>query len=79
MLDQEPTNSPEIRGTPSKRLLLIAGVVVVGALILFGAARFTARLVAGDPWAVEPGISVEVTIAPGSSASTIYRTLDDAR
>ena len=78
MLDQEPTNFSETQGTPSKRWLLIAGVVVVSALALFGAARFTARLVAGDPWTVQPGIPIEVTIAPGSSALTIYRTLDDA-
>jgi UPF0755 protein len=78
MLDHDTTETPETEGSPPKRWMLVAGAAIAGALILFVGARFAANLVAGDPWTVQPGIPVEVTIAPGSSATSIYRTLDDA-
>lgn len=51
-------------------------IAVVG--VLFLAARFTAGLVAGDSWDVQPGQTVEVSIEPGTSASVIYTMLHDA-
>lgn len=79
MQDHQATNTPDARARASKRWLLIAGAAIAGVLVLFAGARIMAGLVAGDPWTVQGGVPVEVTIAPGSSASTIYRVLDDAR
>ncbi len=78
MPDTETATSPGPETRTSKRWLVIAAAAIVGVIALVLMARMAAVLVAGDPWSVQPGVPVEVTIAPGSSASTIYRTLHDA-
>lgn len=78
-MDQTSTEQPD--GNPSTAAKLavvgIGGLVVV--VILFLLARSVAGLVAGgESWSVEPGQPVQVTIDPGSTATSIYRTMHGA-
>jgi peptidoglycan lytic transglycosylase G len=62
------------------RLAALGIVAIVACVFLASVAFIAARLVAGgggDDWDVEAGLPVEVAIAPGTSASAIYATLDD--
>lgn len=73
---EQAPDRPEGSG---RRVILFAGLVVAGIAIVVVAATAGARLFgAGSAWDVEPGQPVQVTIEPGSSATTIYRTLHDA-
>jgi UPF0755 protein len=76
------TEREEVGAEPTRRgrIAVILGIAVIVALILTAGAILTARFVSGgDTWAVESGIPVEVTIAPGTTANAIYALLDDAR
>lgn len=78
MPDNTPTTTQAPRGSLVYRLVgfsLLAIVVLIGLLL---GARYAAGLVGGDSWSVTAGQEVEVSIAPGSSASAIYRQLNDA-
>ncbi len=76
----EPTtnSTTDKTGSSAARVAVVVAVVLVAVLALFLLARSVAGLVAGgDGWDVEPGQPVEVTIQAGSSASSIYRILND--
>lgn len=76
--DTTPTTDREAPST-STRVGVIAGAVLVGVVLLLGAAWGAARILgSGETWDVVPGQPVEVTIQPGASAAEIYRTLDAA-
>jgi peptidoglycan lytic transglycosylase G len=60
------------------RYLIVAAIAVAGALVLFLVANVVAGVVSGGSAAVAPGQPATVSITPGSSATTIYRTLSDA-
>ncbi len=72
----QPGETPE----PSKRnkYLAIAGAALAGIVALVLVANVVANAVSGGGPAVVPGQPATVSIAPGSSATTIYRTLSDA-
>ncbi|GMR02755.1 MAG: endolytic transglycosylase MltG [Acidimicrobiia bacterium] len=78
MPKQEITETPGPEASPVRRWLLVGLLGIAAVLVLFLGARFAAGLVAGDSWSVEGGQPVEVTIESGSSASSIYVTLNDA-
>lgn len=75
----QPTTNETAEGERSTaaRVIIMAGLAVVAIVILFLLAKAFAGLVAGDGWAVEPGQQVQVTIAAGSSASSIYILLHE--
>lgn len=78
-METNGTQTPEGESRTAVRFTAIAALAFVAILLLFLGARTVAGLVAGDdPWAVEPGMPVEVTVEPGSSASSIYGTMHDA-
>ncbi|MFV2001145.1 MAG: endolytic transglycosylase MltG [Acidimicrobiia bacterium] len=79
MQDQETREHRSTEATRRKRWILVSVLVVLGVAVMIFSARFAANFAAGDPWNVQPGIEVEVTIAPGTSASAIYQVLDDAK
>jgi len=79
MQDQDSRENHSAEVTRPKRWILVLLLIVLGVIVMILSARFAANLAAGDAWNVEPGIEVEVTIAPGTSASTIYQILDEAR
>jgi len=79
MQDQDTRETQSTEAGRRRRWLVVAVTVVIGVLAFVLGARFAANLVAGDPWEVESGQEIEVTIAPGSSAASIYQTLDAAR
>lgn len=61
------------------RIVAFAILGIVAAVALIVLATLIARGIGGDSgWDVEAGQPVEVTIAPGSNASTIYGVLEDA-
>ena len=60
-------------------MILIGGIAIVIGLLAIGLTLFAARLVGtDDSWNVEAGQPVEVTIATGSSARTIFTELEEA-
>jgi peptidoglycan lytic transglycosylase G len=66
---------------PSRRarVVALATVASIGLILLSIVAFVAANAIgSGDAWDVEPGIPVTVTIASGSSASSIYETLEVA-
>jgi len=78
MTDQETTNPPP--GDASRKYILL-GAVVLGAVVLVGlffGARFAASLVGDGSSDVVAGQPVEVVIAPGTPATSIYVILDEA-
>ena len=78
-MESTTKTTPESKGGTGARIVVIAGIAVVTAVVLFLLAISVAGLVAGgDSWDVEPGQPVEVTIVAGSSATSIYGTLNDA-
>lgn len=58
-------------------MVALLGVAAIGLLFL-GARSMAGLVAAGDGWDVEAGQAVEVVIEPGSSATSIYRTMHDA-
>jgi UPF0755 protein len=72
-----PTDEPT-QHTKRNRYLIIAGIAVAGAVVLFVVANIVAGAVSGGAAAPPPGQPATVSISPGSSATTIYRTLADA-
>lgn len=82
MTDIEPIPTTDDPDGPSRmtRVWVIVVVVAVGGLLLaagaWGAARYFS---VSTRWDVEAGIEVEVVIDSGTSATAIYRMLDDAR
>lgn len=78
-METKTTQAPEGGNSTTVRIAVVAVLAVVGIVLLFFGARFVAGLVAGgDFWDVEAGQPVEVTVAPGSSATSIYRAMHDA-
>jgi UPF0755 protein len=76
---QPTTNeTTESERSTTARVAVIAGLAVAAIVVLFLLAKVFAGLVAGnDDWTVESGQPVEVTIAAGSSASSIYVLLHE--
>ncbi len=77
----ETSSTPTPKGDKSRatRFALVAVLAVVGiGLLFFGARSFAGLVAGGDLWDVEGGVSIEVTIEPGSTATSIYRTMHDA-
>jgi UPF0755 protein len=75
-LEPTPNENTEGNGISAARIAVFVGAAFIAVLVLFLLARSVAGLVAaGDGWDVEPGQQVEVTIASGSSASSIYLLL----
>lgn len=73
--NREPEDSSRSR----RRIAAIAGAAVLALLALFFLAHTVAGFVAGgDTWTVVAGEPVEVTIEPGSSASSIYALMHDS-
>lgn len=60
------------------RILFIVGAAIVGFAGLFLVANVVANAVSGETATVEPGLPAPLSIAPGSSATTIYQALADA-
>lgn len=78
-METKPTHAPEGESSTKVRFAVVAVLAVVAVALLFlGASYIAAMVVGGDSWDVEAGQSVEVTIEPGSSATSIYRTMHDA-
>ncbi len=78
MPNHETTETPGPEASPVRRWLLVGLLGIAAVLILVLGAKFAAGLVAGDSWSVQGGQPVEVTVEPGSSASSIYGILADA-
>ncbi len=78
-METNGTQTPEGVTSTTVRFAVGAAIGLVAILLLFLGARTVAGLVAGsDSWAVEAGLPVEVTVVPGSSASSIYGIMHDA-
>jgi UPF0755 protein len=78
-METTSTQTPEGENRPTAKIAVIAGVSLGAIVALFFLAQSFAGLVAGvDAWDVEAGQPVEVTIDPGSSASSIYTSMHDA-
>lgn len=78
-METTTTQPPEGENRSAARIAAVAGVALAAIVALFFLAQSFAGLVAGsDAWDVEPGQPVEVTIDPGSSASSIYSSMHDA-
>ena len=78
-METTSNQAPEPSGMQVGRVAAIVGVVLVAVVVLFLLAQSVAGLVAGgDGWDVTPDQPVEVTIEPGSSASSIYTVMHDA-
>lgn len=77
---QSRTNrTRETEPSTSARYVVLALIAVVAIAALFLAARTVAGVVSGgDSWNVLAGEPVEVTVEPGSSATAIYQTMQDA-
>lgn len=78
-METKPTHAPEGESSTKVRFAVVAVLAVVAVTLLFlGASYIAGMVVGGDSWDVEAGQSVEVTVEPGSSATSIYRTMHDA-
>lgn len=78
-MERTTAQMPEGGPRTGAKLAMIGGAALLAVIVLFMLARSFAGLVAGgEAWEVEPGQPVEVTIKPGSSATSIYGTMHDA-
>lgn len=78
MQDQNTREMPRAETHRRRRWYLIPALIVGGLVGMFLLAQLAANLVAGDPWNVEPGQAVVITVTPGTPASAIYQSLHDA-
>jgi UPF0755 protein len=80
MVDTEQVaEETETEQSHRTRIVWVAVAGVVGVLLVVSVAILGAKLVApSDPWQVEAGQPVEITIDPGSSARSIYSELHEA-
>jgi len=73
---EQASSRPERNGP---RKAVIAGLATAGLVVALLLTMGAAQLVgAGDSWDVEPGQPVNITIEPGTSATSIYQVLHDA-
>jgi len=78
-LETNTTQTPRGEHSAAARIAVVAVLAVVVIVVLYLGARGVAGLVAGgDSWDIEAGLPVEVTVEPGSSATSIYDTMQDA-
>ncbi len=81
MMTETETHPPRDDGNPGRaaRLGVLGVIVAVGVLLVVAIAWAAAGFISpGDGWDVATGNPVEVVIEPGSTARTIFATLEGA-